>query len=193
VFDLVSEQISPTATHDKQPYGATNLPIRLQSAHEEQVLAHFLQLTFEERISRFGAATGDDAIRAWREGLDRGHYIAVSVEQGHRITGLVELFGSRLAGWQRPELALSTHGLRDKSNVRLHLLEIGLGLAREREARDVYFAFNLSENCMVALARQCGGIVDHQNGTAVIPCDFVSVGGVSTCRADGRRPCIELR
>jgi hypothetical protein len=183
MFDLVSEQIGPTATHNKQPSGATNLPTRLQSAPEEQILAYFLQLTFEERIARFGAATGDDAIRAWREGLDRGHYIAVSLEQGHRIAGLVELFGSRLTGWQRPELALSTHGLRDKSNVRLHLLGIGLGLARERGARDVYFAFNLSENCMVALARQYGGTLDHQSGTAVIPCDFISVGDASICHA----------
>lgn len=183
MFDVVSEQIDPTATHNKQPEGATNLPTRLQSAPEEQVLAYFLQLTFEERIARFGAASCDEAIRAWREGLDRGHYIAVSLEQGHRIAGLVELFGSRLTGWHRPELALSSHGLRDKSDVRLHLLEIGLGLARERGATDVYFAFNFSENCMVALARQYGGTLDHQSGTAVIPCDFVFVGGVSTCRA----------
>jgi len=183
MFDLVSEQIGPAATHDKQPYGAINLPTRLQSAPEEEILAYFLQLTFEERIARFGAATCDETIRAWREGLDRGHYIAVSLEQGHRIAGLVELFGSRLTGWRRPELAFSTHGLRDKFNVGLHLLEIGLGLASERGATDVYFAFNLSELCMVALARQYGGTLDHQSGTAIIPCGFISVGGVSTCRA----------
>jgi hypothetical protein len=155
----------------------------LQSAREEQILTHFFQLTLEERVARFGAAISDDAIRAWREGLDRSHYIAVSLEQGHRLAGLVELFGSSLTGWQRPELALSVHGLRDKSNVRLQLLEIGLGLARERGATEVYFAFNLSENCMVALARKFGGILDHQSGTAVIPCDFASVDDVSTSRA----------
>jgi hypothetical protein len=171
MLDLTSEQIG-RSTHTRQD-SAISRPTRLQSATEEQILAFFLKFTIEERVARFGAATSDDAIRAWRDGLDRSHYIAVSMEQGHRIVGLVELFGSRLTGWRRPELALSVHGVRDKSEIQLHLLEIGLGAASERGARDVYFAFNFSENCMVALARQYGGTLDHQSGTAVIPCEFV--------------------
>jgi hypothetical protein len=91
---------------------ATSRPTRLQGATEEQILAFFLRFTLEERVARFGAATSDDAIRAWRDGLDRSHYVAVSLKQGHRIVGLVELFGSRLTGWQRPELAVSIHGVR---------------------------------------------------------------------------------
>ena len=107
----------------------------------------------------------------------------MSLEQGHRIVGLVELFGSRSIGWQRPELALSIHGLRDKSKVRLHLLEIGLGAARERGASEVFFAFNSAERGMHALARQYGGNVDHQSGTAVIPCELAPMEGVNTWRA----------
>jgi hypothetical protein len=158
---------------------ATSRPTRLQGATEEQILAFLLRFTREERVARFGAATSDDAIRAWRDGLDRSHYVAVSLEQGHRIVGLVELFGSRLTGWQRPELAVSIHGVRDKSKVRLRLLEIGLGAARERGSTDVYFAFNSAESCIVAIARQYGGTVDHKAGMAVIPCGFVSMDGVS--------------
>ena len=158
---------------------ATSRPTRLQGATEEQILAFFLRFTLEERVARFGAATSDDAIRAWRDGLDRSHYVAVSLEQGHRVVGLVELFGSRLTGWQRPELAVSIHGVRDKSNVRLRLLEIGVGAARERGSTDVYFAFNSAESCIVAIARQYGGTVDHKAGMAVIPCGFVSMDGVN--------------
>ena len=158
---------------------ATSRPTRLQGASEEQILAFFLRFTLEERVARFGAATSDDAIRAWRDGLDRSHYVAVSLEQGHRVVGLVELFGSRGTGWQRPELALSIHGVRDKSKIRHHLLEIGLGAARGRGSRDVYFAFNSAESCIVAIARQYGGTVDHKAGMAVIPCGFVSMDGVS--------------
>jgi hypothetical protein len=177
MLDLTSEQIGQT-THTRQD-SATSRPTRLQGATEEQILAFFLKFTIEERVARFGAATSDDAIRAWRDGLDQSHYVAVSLEQGHRVVGLVELFGSRLTGWRRPELALSIHGVRDKSKVRLHLLEIGLGAARERGARDVYFAFNSAENCMLAIARQYGGTLDHKAGMAVIPCGFVSMDGVS--------------
>lgn len=182
MFDLtISEQIGPTTAvqHDIP----SSRPIRFQSASEEQILSFFLQFTIEERMARFGAAASDDVIRAWRDGLDRSHYVAVSLEQGHRIVGLVELFGSRSIGWQRPELALSIHGLRDKSKVRLHLLEIGLGAARERGAREVFFAFNSAERGMHALARQYGGNIDHQSGTAVIPCELAPMDGVNTWRA----------
>jgi hypothetical protein len=65
----------------------------------------------------------------------------------------VELFGAKASGWQRPELALSVRRQRDTSAIRLHLLEIGLIAASERGARDVYFAFNFSENSMLAIAR----------------------------------------
>jgi hypothetical protein len=171
---LTSDQLGQTRQNS-----ATSRPTRLQGATEDQILAFFLRFTLEERVARFGAATSDDGIRAWRHGLDRSHYVAVSLEQGHRVVGLVELFGSRLTGWQRPELAVSIHGVRDKSKVRLRLLEIGLGAARERGSTDVYFAFNSAENCIVAIARQCGGTFDHKAGMAVIPCGFVSMDGMS--------------
>ena len=177
MLDLTSDQIGQT-THTRQD-SATSRPTRLQGATEEQILAFFLKFRLEERVARFGAATSDDAIRAWRDGLDRSHYVAVSLEQGHRVVGLVELFGSRVTGWQRPELALSIHGVRDKSKVRLHLLEIGLGAARERGSRDVCFAFTSAENCMVAIARQYGGTLDHKAGMAILPCGFDPMDGLS--------------
>jgi hypothetical protein len=178
MLDLTSDQIGQ-ATRTRQN-SATSRPTRLQGATEEQILAFLLKFTIEERVARFGAATSDDAIRAWRDGLDRSHYVAVSLEQGHRVVGLVELFGSRLTGWQRPELALSIRGGRDNSKLRLHLLEIGLVAASERGARDVYFAFNFSENCMLAIARQYGGTLNREAGTATIPCDFVPKKGLSS-------------
>ena len=181
MLDLTSDQIGQV-THDRQD-NATSRPTRLQGATEEQILAFFLKFTIEERVARFGAATSDNVIRSWRNDLDRSHYVAVSLEQGHRIVGLVELFGSRLTGWQRPELALSIHGVRNKSKIRLHLLEIGLGAARGCGSRDVYFAFNPAESCMIAIARQYGGTLEHKAGMAVIPCDIVPMDGVSNWRA----------
>jgi hypothetical protein len=181
MLDLTSEQIGQT-THTRQD-SATSRPTRLRGATEEQILAFFLKFTLEERVARFGAATSDDAIRAWRDGLDRSHYVAVSLEQGHQVVGLVELFGSRGTGWQRPELALSIHGVQDKYKIRHHLLEIGLGAARGRGSRDVCLAFNSAESCMVGIARQCGGTLDHKAGMAVIPCGFVLMDGVSAWRA----------
>jgi hypothetical protein len=91
----------------------------------------------------------------------------------------VELFGGKASGWQRPELALSVRRQRDTSAIRLHLLEIGLSAARERGSRDVYFTFNSAENCMLAIARQYGGTLDHKAGMAVIPCAFVPMDGLS--------------
>lgn len=180
MLDFVSNQIGQPANTRQD--GATGRPTRFQCASEEQTLAFFLKFTVEERVARFGAVTSDAAIRSWRNDLDRSHYAAVSMEQAHLIIGLVELFGSKLTGWRRPELALSIHGLSDKSNVRRHLLEIGLGAARERGIRDVYVAFNSGESCMAAIVRRYGGSVDHQSGTAVIPCDFVPMRDVNACR-----------
>jgi hypothetical protein len=184
MLDFISNQIGPTANTRQD--GATGRPTRFQCASEEQTLAFFLKFTVEERVARFGAVTSDAAIRSWRNDLDRSHYAAVSMEQAHLIIGLVELFGSKLTGWRRPELALSIHGLSDKSNVRLHLLEIGLGAARERGIRDVYVAFNSAESCMIAIVRRYGGTLDHQSGTAVIPCDF------ATREVNACRPVVEV-
>jgi hypothetical protein len=183
MFDLtISEQISPTKALSKRQDASYSRPIRFQSASEEQILSFFRKFTIQERMTRFGTAASDDVIRAWRDSLDRSHYVAVSLEQGHRIVGLVELFGSILTGWKRPELALAICGQRDASAVRLHLLEIGLGAARERGANDVFFAFNSDERCMHAIARQYGGTLDHEAGTAIIPCGFVPKDGVSSWR-----------
>ena len=102
------------------------------------------RLTTDERIARFGSPATNDTIRAWRCKIDRSNYFAVSHEQGYHMVGLVELFGDKASGWQRPELALSVRRPRDTSAIRLHLLEIGLIAARERGARDVFVAFQLT-------------------------------------------------
>ena len=172
MFDLtISEKIGSTTAlqHDI----ASGRPIRFRNASEERILSFFLQFTIEERMVRFGAAGSDDVIRAWRGGLDRSHYAVVSLEQGHQIVGLIELFGTRMAGWKRPELALAICGQRNTSAIRRHLLEIGLGAARERGASDVFFAFSSAERGMHTLARQYGGALNREAGTVVIPCDFV--------------------
>jgi hypothetical protein len=180
MFDLtISEQIGPTTAlrHDIP----SSRPMRFQSASEERILSFFLQFTIEDRMARFGSAASDDVIRAWRDGLDRSHYVVVSLEQGHQIVGLIELFGTRMADWKRPELALAICGQRNTSAIRRHLLEIGLGAARERGASDVFFAFNSAERGMHALARQYGGTLNLEAGTAIIPCDFAPTDSPSSC------------
>jgi hypothetical protein len=172
MFNLeTGEQFDSSVTPSNQPQRPASSSIRLQNASEESVLRFFLDLTTDERIARFGSPATGDAIRAWRSNIDRSNYFAVSQEQGHHMVGLVELFGGKASGWQRPELALSVRRQRDTSAIRINLLEIGLGAARERGSRDVY--------CMLAIARQYGGTLDHKAGMAVIPCGFVPMDGLS--------------
>lgn len=165
------EPIGPNVTGSRLP---SSFPIRFQAFSEQTLLSFFLGLTDEERNARFGGAVSDYAIRAWRHGIDRGHYFAVGREQRRQLIGLAELFGCSVTGWKRPELALS---IRDRSNtaaVRLQLLEIGLIAARERGATDVFMCFNSGYGCMHGLVRQYGGTIDYEAGNYVIPCDFVS-------------------
>jgi hypothetical protein len=173
------EHFDSSVTPSSQPERPASSSIRLQNASEESVLRFFLDLTADERIARFGSPVTDDTIRAWRSSIDRSNYFAVSQVQGHHMVGLVELFGGKASGWQRPELALSVRRQRDTSAIRLHLLEIGLSAARELGSRDVYFTFNSAENCMLAIARQYGGTLDYKAGMAVIPCVFVPMDGLS--------------
>jgi hypothetical protein len=183
MFDLeTGEQLDSSVTPSNQPERPVSSSIRLQNASEDSVLRFLLDLTIDERIARFGSPATDDTIRAWRCKIDRSNYFAVSHEQGHHMVGLVELFGDKASGWQRPELALSVRRQRDTSTIRLHLLEIGLIAARERGARDVFVAFNSLETCMRAIVRQYGGRLDQETDTAVVPCDFVPVDGVSSWR-----------
>ena len=174
------EQLDSSVTPSSQPERPASSSIRLQSASEESALRFFLDLTTDERIARFGSPATDDTIHAWRSSIDRINYCAVSLAQGHQMLGLVELFGDKVSGWQRPELALSVRKQRDTSAIRLHLLEIGLIAAHARGARDVFVAVNTLETCMRAIVRQYGGRFDQETDTAVVPCDFVAVDGVSS-------------
>jgi hypothetical protein len=163
MFDLATgEHFDSSATPSNQAERPAGSSIRLQSASEESVLRFFHGLTIDERIGRFGSPATDDKIRAWRSSIDRNNYCAVSLAQGHHMVGLMELFGDKASGWQRPELALSVRRQRDTSAIRLHLVEIGLIAARERGARDVFVAFNSLETCMRAIVRQYGGLTRRQ-------------------------------
>jgi hypothetical protein len=177
------EHFDWSVTPSNKPERPASSSIRLQNASEESILCFFLDLTADERIARFGSPVTDDTIRAWRSSIDRSIYFAVSHKQGHHMVGLVELFGGKARGWQRPELALSVRRQRDTSTIRLHLLEIGLIAARERGARDVFIAVNSVETCMRAIVRQYGGL-DRETDMGVVPCDFVPVNDVSPWRAD---------
>jgi hypothetical protein len=181
MFDLATgEHFNSSATPSNQAERPARSSIRLQSASEESVLRFFHGLTTDERIGRFGSPATDHTIRAWRSRINRSNYFAVSFEQGRQMIGLVELFGAKVSGWHRPELALTVRGQRDTSAIRLQLLEIGLIAARERGARDVFVAFNSLETCMRAIVRHYAGRFDRETDTAVVPCDFVPVDGVSS-------------
>jgi hypothetical protein len=165
------EPIGPNVAGSMLP---SSLPVRFQAFSEQTLLSFFLGHTDEERTARFGGAVSDYAIRAWRHGIDRGHYFAVGREQGRQIIGLAELFGCGVTGWKQPELALS---IRDRCNtaaVRLQLMEFGLIAARERGAADVFMCFNCGHGSMHGLVRQYGGTIDYEAGNYVIPCVFVS-------------------
>jgi hypothetical protein len=173
-------QFGSSATLSHLPERPASSSIRLQSVSEESALRFFLDLTTEERIARFGSPATDDTIHAWRSSIDSINYWAMSLAHGHHVAGLVELFGDKVGGWQRPELALSVRRQRDTSAIRLHLLEIGLVAASERGARNVFVAFNSPESCMRAIVRQYGGRFDQETDVAVVPCDFVPLDGVSS-------------
>ena len=164
----------------KEPdiHGSSSL--RIQSASEDRILSFFLNLSTEERTCRFAGAVSDAAIRVWRQSIDRDYYVCVGQERAHQPIGLVELFGSRATGWQRPELALSIRQASDSFRLRLHLLEIGLSVANEKGAVDVFMCLEGADNARQrALASHYGGIEDA-SGIVVIPCGFVSVNGVSS-------------
>ena len=164
------EPIGPTVTASTL---SSSSPIRFQALSEQTLLSFFLGFTDEERRTRFGGAVSDCAIRAWRNSIDRRHYFAVGRGQGRRLIGVAELFGCGVAGWKRPELALSIRDRSDTAAVRRQLLEIGLTAARECGATDVFMCFNCGYGCMHGLVRQYGDPIDHEAGNYVIPCDFV--------------------
>ena len=166
----IIEPIDPNITG---PRLSSSSPVRFQACSEQTILSFFLGFTIEERTSRFGAAASDYAIRGWRNSIDRCHYFAIGHKQGRQVIGLAELFGCGVAGWKRPELALSIRDRSDRAAVHLQLLEIGLIAARECGATDVFMCFQCGHSSMHEIVRQYGGTIDDEAGTYVIPCDFV--------------------
>ena len=171
---FAAKTLEPSGSNVTASKLSSTSPVRFPALSEQTLLSFFLGFTDEERIARFGGAVSDYAIRAWRHGIDRGHYLAVGCAQGRQLMGLVELFGRSVTGWKRPELALSIRDHSDTAAVRLQLLEIGLVAAREHGATDIFMCFNCAHGGMHGLVRQYGGTINYEAGNYVIPCDFVS-------------------
>ncbi len=183
MFDLtITEQLAQATAPSKQHDGASTRAARFQRASEDEALSFLLQFKGDERIVRFGAPVSDCAIRNWRAKIDRTHYLAISLAHGRELVGLVELFGSKLTGWTRPELALSLPRGRDTSSLCSHLLEIGLNAAREQGAADVFVYSNSTDTLMPAIMCRYGGTLDHESGIAVIPCDFAAAHSLASWR-----------
>ena len=165
------DRVTPAAT---RPADKLTSSTKFESASEAQALSFLLKFNQQERVTRFGAAVSDYAIRGWRATIDRRHYFGVCLTRGRKIAGLVELFGSPSTGWRRPELALSLRQTTDNPSLRLHLVEIGLAAASSQGAVDVLIALNPCETEMQFIVRQCSGTFDYASGIASIPCGFIS-------------------
>jgi len=157
----------PFRQHDR----ASNRPSRFGAGSEDEVLSLFIGLSTEQRLARFGAPVSDRTIREWRSTIDRAYYRTVACVRGHDLIGLVELFGSRAAGWKRPELALTVGQRGESPGLISLLLEFGLGAARDVGAADVvvYFPTVAPSGEILMLSRI--GTLDHDSGIAIVPCD----------------------
>ena len=169
-------QFASLPAHSKQQSAASIWPLKFRPASEGRILSLFCTLTAEQRRARFGAQLADGAIETWRTTIDRESYLPITYEQGSLLVGLVELFGCRRAGWNRPELAITVGQASDGAKVRQHLMEIGLAAARDLGAVDVLVYFDDLETSAMAFALQCGGTLDHESGIAVVPCEPLAAG-----------------
>ena len=146
--------------------------IRLRRVPESRLLSFYLDLSFEQRLARFGIPSSDCAIRHWRSTIDRAHYLPITLEHGRHLVGLVELFGSRASEWRRPELAVTLGATGDSLRMRRHLLDIGLAAARDLGAIDVFTAFTPGDASAADLALRHDAKFDDDVGVAIIPCDL---------------------
>jgi hypothetical protein len=170
----VARIVPPSADADR----ALNLPIKFRRAAEGEILSLLLQLSIEERVSRFGAASSNWAIRQWRSTFDRAHYLNVACEQGHELVGLVELFGASTTRWERPELAIVTRQANDRPGICRRLLQVGLLAARDLGAGDVVMCFDSIDAATGTLALQRGATVDHESRIAIVPCHALHADGL---------------
>ena len=171
MFYSAAERVALTSAPCRPQDGASIRPTRYGAGSEPEVLSLFRALTVEQRLIRFGAPVSDTTIREWRSTIDRAYYRTVACERGGELMGLVELFGSRQAGWKRPELALTVRQASVSPGLHSLLLEFGLGAARELGAVDVmvYFPTGVPSAEILLLSR--GGTLDHDSGMVIIPCE----------------------
>jgi hypothetical protein len=171
MFYSAAERVATASAPFRQQDRASIRPTRFGAGSEDEVLSLFLGLSLEQRLARFGSPLSDRTIRAWRSTIDRAYYRTVACERGHELVGLVELFGSRSAGWQRPELALTVRQPGDSPGLHSLLLEFGLGDAGELGAADVVVYFPTAAPSAEIRVLSRAGTLDHDSGIAIIPCD----------------------
>ena len=118
--------------------------IRLSGFQRDRVLGHLLRLEAEDRACRFGAALGDDELRAYWERIDWARTLMVGCEVGGelRAIGELKMIGD---GWGPvAEVAITVEGPFQGQGIGGELLRRLATLARNRGVRAL---------CTVCLAR----------------------------------------
>ncbi len=134
-----------------------NTTIRLRSSHRTALEAHFIALDAEDRRLRFGAAIGDEALRAYVARIDFERDGAFAVQDDElRLVAVVHVAVTDSAA----ELGLSVLAGRRGSGLGHALFKRAVMHLRNRGSREV-FVHCLTENAaMMHLARKHGmGIV----------------------------------
>ena len=119
--------------------------LRLSRFQRDRVLGHLLRLDAEDRACRFGAALGDDELRAYGERIDWTRTLMIGAEVGGelRAVGELKMVGD---GWREPgaEVAITVEGPLQGRGIGGELLRRLVTLARNRGVRTL---------CTVCLAR----------------------------------------
>ena len=139
------------------------------SFSESEVLSFYLALSPADRTARFKVHADDGYVRRWRAAIDRQHYWAAALDRDGRLLGLVELFGSKRAGWKRPELAASFPAAAALSpRLAEALVDRGLEMARALGAWDVVMWLDDQNRFAGSVQKRWPTSIDLDLGTAVI-------------------------
>jgi hypothetical protein len=146
---------------------------RTEAPSARQLLAFYLSLSPWERIDRFGCAMSDDAVRAWRRGLNPWYSKSILWPQARQPVGIVEIFGSPDREWICPEMVV--YAMEAAAPNPLHnLFAEGLAAARRLGASYVRLYVDRSGVGLRRLATLHGGELDCDSGLAVVPCGPLS-------------------